>query len=135
MSTQPFLISTDTIQATLAQYFSASRSLNKVEAMVACFAEDCVNYDPAEGPALQGQAALQQFFQTIVDLFETVGLQEEFISINGHQAAVKWTGQGISRNQIAVTFEGIDLFEFNAAGQIQTMRAYWNPTAMLAQLA
>ena len=33
-----------------------------------------------------------------------------------------------------VNFEGIDVFEVNADGKIQTVRAFWNPAEMIAQL-
>lgn len=124
----------ETIRSTIQDYFAASRSQNLVEAMVACFAPDSVNYDPADGPALYGHADLRQFFQQIASLFQTVGLHEEFVSINGNSAAVKWIGRGINQSGKPISFEGIDLFEFNADGKIQSMRAYWNPAAMLAEL-
>jgi steroid delta-isomerase len=122
------------IQATVEQYFQATQADNRVEAMVACFAPDSVSYDPAEGPPLEGQDALRQYFASIASLFTTVGLTPEFVSINGNQAAVKWRGQGTSPTGRMVTFEGIDLFEINAAGQIQSLRAYWNPAALLTEL-
>lgn len=134
MSAQQLTVSTETIQSVVQQYFAASRGNNKVEEMVACFAEDSINFDPAEGVPLRGHEDLRQFFITIANLFETVGLQEEFISINGDRAAVKWIGHGIARSKVEVTFEGIDVFEFNTSGKIQSMRAYWNPAAMLAKL-
>jgi steroid delta-isomerase len=133
MNTQ-LAISPDQIRSTVQQYFQASQSDDPVEAMVACFAPDSVNYDPAEGAALRGHDQLRQFFRQIADRFVTIGLQAEFISINGNEAAVKWIGQGISTMGRSVKFEGIDLFEFNTAGKIQSMRAYWNPGTMLAEL-
>ncbi len=134
MATQQLMVSVETIQSVIQQYFAASRGNNKVEDMVACFAEDCVNQDPVDGPALNGHAEVRQFFQAIVDLFAALELTEEFISIHGQSAAVKWAGQGIGKNGHEVTFEGIDLFEFNAEGKIQSIKGYWNPAAMLATL-
>ena len=125
---------TETIEVVTKQYFAASRSSSKVESMVACFAEDCLVQDPAEAPALHGHAELGQFFQSIVDLFSTLELMEEFISINGNEVAVKWRGHGIGKNGCKVSFEGIDLFEFNSNGKIQRLRGYWNPAAMLDKL-
>ncbi|EKQ69022.1 SnoaL-like polyketide cyclase [Leptolyngbyaceae cyanobacterium JSC-12] len=133
MST-PVALTSNVVQAVVQRYFAASRSHNKVEAMIACFAEDCVCYDPAETPALQGKAQLRQFLQGIAGIFETIELVEEFISINGNEAAVKWIGTGIGLNGRSITFEGIDLFEVNAEGKIQVMRGYWNPTAMATEL-
>lgn len=133
MSTQ-LILSLETIQTHIQQDFTAIRSANKVEGTIACFAEDSTSYEPVGGPTLQGHAGLRQFFQGIADLFAEVELTEDFISINGNEAAVKWTGRGVGKNGRTVTFEDIDLFEFNAEGKIQSLRAYWNPAAMLAQL-
>jgi steroid Delta-isomerase len=105
------------METVIQRYFAASRGNNKVEEMAACFAEDCVIQDPVESPPMRGQTELRQFLQTIVNLFATVELTEEF-----------------GKNGREVTFEGIDVFEQNAAGKIQSLRGYWNPAAMLATL-
>jgi steroid delta-isomerase len=47
---------------------------------------------------------------------------------------VKWTGRGTGKNGRTVTFEGIDILEVNAAGKIQTIKGYWDPAAMMAEL-
>ena len=133
MSTS-LLSSTEQVQAAIAQYFAASRSTNKVEGMVACFAADGTSQDPVEAPMLKGHAEVRQFFETMLALFASIELEEEFVSIHGQTAAVKWKGHGIGKNGQAVTFEGIDLFEVNTAGKIQSLRGYWNPAAMLAAL-
>ena len=56
------------------------------------------------------------------------------LAIAGNGAAVKWTGRGVSKAGRKVQFEGIDVFEINEAGKIQTVHAYWNPAEMVAQL-
>jgi steroid delta-isomerase len=63
-----------------------------------------------------------------------VGLTEDQVFIAGNQAAVKWSGEGISKQGNKVRFEGIDIFTINEAGKIQTLHAYWNPAEMVAQL-
>jgi steroid delta-isomerase len=127
-------VSPQMVQAIVQQYFAASRSPHKADAMAACFAETCMHQDPADAPILKSRAEVRQFLQAIADLFVSVELTEEFVSINGQAAAVKWIGHGISRNGAEVQFEGIDVFEINVEGMIQTLKAYWNPSALLAQL-
>ena len=127
-------LSPEIVQTLVKQYFAASRSDHKVENLVACFAEDGVSHEPAEAPALCGHTELRLFFQSMVNLFTTIGMTDEFISINGNAAAVKWHGHGFGKNGSEVTFEGIDVFQFNAEGKIQTLWGYWNPTAMLTAL-
>jgi len=77
---------------------------------------------------------LADFFQGINAFFETVSLKEESVFVYGNRAAVKWIGSGISKNERSVTFEGIDVFEVNEAGKIQTAWGYWEPSVLMAQL-
>jgi steroid Delta-isomerase len=117
----------------IKDYFAATRAMD-VEAWLANFAEDAVSEDPVGGNLLVGHHAMRQFFLSITSLFEQVGLTEDFVHIVGKEAAVKFTGKGVGKNGKAVTFEGIDVFEFNDAGLIQSLKAYWNPAAAIADL-
>jgi len=50
------------------------------------------------------------------DLFETVGLTEDYTFGAGNCAAVKWTGRRVGkRKQNPVTFRGIDLIFVNGS--------------------
>lgn len=126
-------MSTDNIQKVVADYFAATRAMDAL-AWLATFADDAISYDPVGAPPTAGHAALRQFFDGITGAFEKVGLTEDHVFVNGNEAAVKWTGRGTGKNGRAVTFEGIDVFEINDAGKIQTIHAYWNPAAMMAEL-
>jgi steroid delta-isomerase len=53
----------------------------------------------------------------------------------GSQAAVKWTGRGLSKTGRPYVFEGVDVFECDAEGRIVSLRAYWAPAELMAQLA
>jgi len=121
------------VQKAVTDYFAAIRAMD-ADAWVATFADDAVNYDPVGAPPNEGHAALRQFFEGIAGAFEQVGLFEDHVFVSGNEAAVKWTGRGTGKNGRAVTFEGIDVFEINDAGKIQTIHAYWNPAAMMAEL-
>ena len=123
----------DIIARTIQEYFAALRSMDE-KRWVNTFAADAVSYDPVGTPAIEGHEKLAEFFQTITAAFKDVGLTENDVFIAGTSAAVKWTGRGTSRAGKDVKFEGIDVFEFNEAGKIQTLRAYWNPAEMVAQL-
>ena len=125
-------MSHDEVKQVISNYFAATRAMD-LETWLQTFAEDAVSYEP-ESPVLKGHTALTQFFQNIKSAFETVGLTEDSLFITGNQVAVKWTGNGISKNGRQVKFEGIDVFEVNATGKIQRMWAYWNPGLMMAQL-
>lgn len=126
-------MSATTIPKLIQDYFAATRAMD-VEAYLAAFAPDAINYDPVGGEPLRGHEAMRQFFLGIAGLFERVGLTEEFATVAGNEVAVKWKGEGISKSGKAVVFEGIDIFELNSEGLIQTLKAYWNPSEMMTRL-
>lgn len=115
------------------EYFTAICAMD-AEAWVSTFAEDAVTYEPVGGSIFQGHRAIWDFFEGIVAMFDSIELIPEFTHIAGNEIAVKWQGKGVSKNGNRVTFEGIDLFELNSEGKIQTLKGYWNPEAMMAQL-
>ncbi|HBB35280.1 MAG TPA: ketosteroid isomerase [Cyanobacteria bacterium UBA9273] len=126
-------MSTESIPQAIRDYYAATRSMDG-DAWVATFAPDAVNYDPVGGPPQSGREAIRQFFAGITDVFETVGVTEDFAHAVGNEVVVKWTGHGVGKNGREVMFEGIDLFELNAEGLIQTVRSYWDTAALMAQL-
>lgn len=121
------------ISKAIKDYFAALRAMDQ-KAWVDTFATDAISHDPVGAPPLEGHQKLAEFFQSITAAFREVGLTEDEIYIAGNGAAVKWTGRGISQGGKKVHFEGIDVFEINEAGKIQSVRAYWNPAEMMAQL-
>ena len=126
-------ISSDIISGTVRAYFLAIRAMD-AQAFADTFAEDGTTFDPVGTPGITGRAAIREFLQDICKNFKSVGLTEDNVFVAGNGAAVKWTGHGASASGKEVTFEGVDVFEMNADGKIQTLRAYWNPAEMMAQL-
>lgn len=126
-------MSPEVISRAVRAYFEALRAMDQ-EAWVNTFAEDAVSYDPVGAQPTKGHQKLGEFFETITAGFKEVGLTEDQIFVAGTGAAVKWTGRGVSKQGRKVRFEGIDVFEVNESGKIQTVYAYWNPAEMLGQL-
>ena len=126
-------VSPDKIASAVRAYFLAIRAMD-ADAFANTFAEDGTTFDPVGSPAITGRAALREFFQSICKNFKSVGLTEDSVFVAGNGAAVKWTGRGTSNSGNEVHFEGVDVFEINEDGKIQTIHAYWNPAEMIAQL-
>ena len=126
-------IPSDKISRAVRGYFLAIRAMD-ADAFANSFAEDGTTFDPVGSPAITGRDGLRDFFQSICKNFKSVALEEDSIFVAGNGAAVKWTGHGTSTSGREVKFEGIDVFDINADGKIQTVRAYWNPAEMIAQL-
>lgn len=126
-------MSPELVSKAVKAYFAALRAMD-IPAIVNTFAEGAITYDPVGTPPNQGHKKIEEFFQTVTVAFKEVGLTEDQVFVAGNRAAVKWTGRGISKQGKNVHFEGIDVFEVNDAGKIQTLHAYWNPAEMVAQL-
>ena len=126
-------VSPDKISRAVRAYFLAIRAMDG-EAWANTFAEDGNTEDPVGTPTITGRAAIREFLESICKNFKSVGLTEDSIFVAGNGAAVKWTGHGTSSTGKEVKFEGVDVFEVNDDGKIQTVRAYWNPAEMIAQL-
>ncbi len=126
-------MSPEVVSNAVRAYFEAIRAMDQ-QAWVNTFAEDAVSYDPVGALPTRGHEKLGEFFQTITAAFKQVGLTEDQIFVAGNEAAVKWTGRGVSKQGRKVHFEGIDTFEVNESGKIQTLHGYWNPAEMLGQL-
>ncbi len=126
-------MSPEVVSKAVRQYFAAIRAMDQ-PAWVDTFAEDAVSYDPVGAPPIIGHQKLAEFFQTITAAFDEVGLTEDEVFVAGNGAAVRWSGRGISKRGRKVHFEGIDVFEVNETGKIQSLHAYWNPEEMVAQL-
>lgn len=126
-------VAPDKISRAVRAYFLAIRAMD-ADAIANTFAEDGTTCDPVGTPPVSGREGVREFFQSIFKNFKSVALDEDSVFVAGNGAAVKWTGHGTSANGKEVNFEGIDIFEVNDDGKIQTLRAYWNPAEMIAQL-
>lgn len=126
-------MSPEVVAKAVKEYFAAIRAMDQ-QAWVNTFAADAISYDPVGAPPIHGHEQLKAFFENITAAFQEVGLTEDEVFIAGNGAAVRWTGRGISKSGSKVHFEGIDAFEVNEAGKIQTLHAYWNPAEMMKQL-
>jgi len=114
---------------TVAEYFAAIRAMD-VERWVNIFDANAVSHDPVGTPPMRGHEALRQFLTQVNSGFETIGLTEDSVFVNGNSAAAKWTGKGKGRN--GKSFEGIDVIECNDEGKIVSVHAYWDPGPVMA---
>jgi steroid delta-isomerase len=121
------------IRQAVAAYFAATRTMN-LDAWLATFAPDALDYDPVGTPPVVGHQGLRQFFQTITGVFERLGITEDHVFVGGNGAAVKWTGRGVGKNGRDITFEGIDVFEIDDQGKIRKLWGYWDAAKVMEEL-
>jgi steroid Delta-isomerase len=120
--------------STLVNEYAAAISALDIDRYLATFADDAVVYEPVGTPACQGKADIRQFFENIAGLFASNDMQFTFVQIIGDEVAIKWLVNGVGKNGVAVSFEGIDIWQLDRTGKIQTLRAYWHPEPVMAQL-
>ena len=116
----------DKVRRSVAQYFEATRSGN-AEQWANCFANNAIFEDPVGTPPVQDPEKILEFGKKFMSGFKTVGLHEEFVHVVGNEVAARWTGKGTTKEGKQVTFEGINVFQFNNEGQIVGLKGYWSP--------
>jgi steroid delta-isomerase len=113
---------------TVLRYFSLFAD-GDVEGIVALFAPDAVIEDPVGGAPIAGAEALRGFFASG---FAYVGGRilfrpEGAVRIAGNFAACAAIATCDRANPPFFT-ETLDVMEFNDAGKIISMKAYWGPS-------
>ncbi|MEE8311131.1 MAG: nuclear transport factor 2 family protein [Candidatus Binatia bacterium] len=122
------------VAGAVSSYFEAI-STRAEPAWLALFADDAVVHDPVGSSPAEGRAALAEVWRMLQVPFEKLVLDPVHTFYGGNGAAVKWTGHGHGITGQEVEFEGISIFEVNLDGRIQTLMSYWDPAAMMIELA
>jgi steroid delta-isomerase len=104
-------------------YYAAVRALDAA-ALAETFASDALAFDPHTGFPIEGSTKLLAFFQALWAGFEVLEETPDAAFFAHDGAAVKWIARGVSRTGKPLTFEGINVFEVNDAGRIQTLWIY-----------
>lgn len=101
------------------------RALNEgdLDAIVALYAEDASVEDPVGSPSRQGRAAIREFYAVTCGMSLVVALEGE-PRIAGREAAFAFSVSFVYEGR-ATTIRPIDTFEFDEAGRIVRMRAYF----------
>ena len=76
-----------------------------------------------------GREEIGRFFDDAMAAYEWIEIVPREIYVVGNEGAMVWTING-KRSAGNVTFEGIDVFCFDAGGRITSVRAYWERAKM-----
>jgi steroid delta-isomerase len=120
--------------ATVEAYFSAIRDRDESR-WLATFSEDAVCHDPVGATPAEGRASLHESWGVLTAPFKKLIVTPCATFYCGTGAAVHWASQATGVNEREASFEGITVFEFATDGRIQTLMAYWDPAAMMIELA
>ena len=95
-----------------------------VEGIIALFADDATAEDPVGGTIQRGKEAVHAFYSGAIPL-----LQVELagpICVSGKECAFPVLAQLTVGDNVSY-LDAVDIFSFNDAGKITSMRAFWNP--------
>ena len=117
------MVAMEAIRGVVEDYIAALNA-KEPEGIARLYAEDATLEDPVGGGEVRrGRDAIAEFYRPFRDLAMSVELLA--VRVAGSEAAFHFrvtTGVG---EQHAVV-EPIDVMTFNEAGQITSMRAFWN---------
>jgi len=120
--------------AAVAGYFSAIRERDEKRWLEA-FEPDAVCHDPVGSVPVDGREGLREVWKVLTAPFKALSMRESDAYYGGAGAAVHWKAEGTGVNERTVRFSGITVFEFSVNGKIQAVMSYWDPAAMLIDLA
>jgi len=115
------------MEAAVHEYVRALNACD-LEAIVALYASDATVEDPVGSEPRRGAEAIRAFYATVVAMKLTVALEGQIRAAAG-EAAFPFSVK-VNQNGQAMTIRPIDVFRFNEAGKITSMRAFFGAANM-----
>jgi steroid Delta-isomerase len=112
--------------------YAALLTAHDADGIADLYAADATVEDPAGGPPLVGRAAILALYRAAIERAQpTVVLTGPVrVLADGHAGAAPLQSRS-TRDGRAVTIDIIDVFTFDDAGAITSMRAYWGPANVM----
>ena len=122
------------VEAAVADYFRTVSARDK-NAWIALFDKTAVLHEPVGATPAEGREGLEQVWQVFTGPFASLTLRTDEVFYSGSGAAARWSAQAASSDGRSSDFSGITVFEIDDDGRIQTVMSYWDPAAVLIELA
>lgn len=111
------------LEATIRAY-AASWAARDREAWLGTFATDATQEDPVGVPVRRGHREIGEFWDREMARYQSIEIVPREIFVIGPEAAMVWTINGVTDDG-AESFDGVDVFRFDEAGLISSVRAFW----------
>jgi steroid delta-isomerase len=98
-----------------------------IDGIMSLYADDAYAEDPVGGKLQQGREALTAFYAGSAPMLHVEATGP--VRVAGVECAVPLLAE-LTMNDNKLYLDVIDVFEFNEAGKIISMRAFWNPAEM-----
>lgn len=122
------------VEAAVGAYFHNVNTRNQ-GAWVKLFDKSAVVHEPVGASPAEGREGLEQVWQVFTGPFEKLEFNVDEVFYSGSGAATRWSARASSIEGRGTNFNGITVFEVDSEGLIQTVMSYWDPAAVLIELA
>jgi ketosteroid isomerase-like protein len=100
-----------------------------VDRYVSLMAEDVAIDDPS-APRTTGREAARKFAEGLLGLCSEVAFLDRKVFVAGRSAAMRFTLRCRTASGKEAVVDGIDVFEVNEAGLVQSCKSYYDPTPL-----
>ena len=118
-----------TVLDTTIRAYAASWAARDREAWLRTFATDATQEDPVGVPVRRGHGEIGEFWDREMAREQSIEIAPREIFVAGHEASMVWTINGVT-DEGAVSFDGVDVFQFDDAGLISSVRAFWERSSL-----
>lgn len=109
--------------------YAASWAARDREAWLRTFATEGSQEDPVGGPVRRGHREIGEFCDREMARYRSIEIVPREIFVIDHEAAMVWTINGVTDHD-PVSFDGVDVFQFDDAGLISRVRAFWERSSL-----
>ena len=113
--------------------YAASWAARDREAWLRTFATDATQEDPVGVPVRRGHREIGEFWDREMARYQSIEIVPREIFVIDHEAAMVWTINGVTDDG-PVSFTGVDVFQFDDAGHISSVRAFWERSSLRSQI-
>jgi uncharacterized protein (TIGR02246 family) len=117
-------VTEETVLETTIRAYAAAWAARDREAWLRTFATDAIQEDPVGDAVRRGHREIGGFWDREMARYESLEIVPREIFVIGNEAAMVWTINGVTKGG-AVSFRGVDLFQFDDSGLISSVRAFW----------
>ena len=122
-----------TVLEAMIRAYAASWAARDREAWLRTFATAATQEDPVGVPVRRGHGEIGEFWDREMARYQSIEIVPREIFVIDHEAAMVWTINGVT-DAGPVSFDGVDVFQFDDAGLISSVRAFWERTSLHRQI-
>lgn len=116
----------EVMKAALQAYIDAFKA-GDAEKLISLFAEDATIEDPVGSDLVRGKDAIANMYRQGVQVVTDIALSAPIRGSHSNAAAMAFDFE-MNLDGMVIRTSAIDVMEFDDAGKIITMRAYWGPS-------